>query len=584
MELAYLYVKTRNSFGSHCDFIDTEANVLESIPSTTSDSDHVIRRPMILKTDTTPDMSEHEANTERQVTRNSSMRHMEGGWPKDVDPAEQSDVQRYRKKVEKDDEFKVAIVKALGPMVDKCLRQNNTINIYQNYFESFRPATTTEQPNAKGLAVFRDPEIIKRTVSTIDWHPECAQKMAASYSVLHFQDTTLGLGHRTLPTYSYVWDVSNPNTPETILRASSPLICMRYNPKAVDQLIAGAYNGVVTFFDVRKNGGTPVDTCSIEYSHHDPVYDVFWISSKTGNQCVSVSTDGRMLWWDIRHLTQPTHEITLDTQHQYGGSCMEYNAEAGPTKYLVGTEQGAVLSVNLRNSKQNNGVSVFDTAAGKHHGPIYSIQRNPAHNKFFMTIGDWTARLWCEDLKTPIMSTAYHDSYVTAGCWSPSRAGVFLVTRMDGVVDVWDYFHRQNEVAYSHKVGDVALSTVAVQGNAVYGSDLFAVGDCNGMISLMQLSDGLASIQPNEKNAIGGMFERETKREKNLESKEKEMRRKRAANEELKAAQEDGFATIDDKMEQLLRTVDANFLSMIKEAEDSENENLEHKSVREGDW
>jgi hypothetical protein len=30
--------------------------------------------------------------------------------------------------------------------------------------------------------------------------------------------------------------------------------------------------------------------------------------------------------------------------------------------------------------------------------------------------------------------------------------GVFFVTRMDGVVDIWDYFYRQNEVAYSHKV------------------------------------------------------------------------------------------------------------------------------------
>lgn len=29
---------------------------------------------------------------------------------------------------------------------------------------------------------------------------------------------------------------------------------------------------------------------------------------------------------------------------------------------------------------------------------------------------------------------------------------MFFVTRMDGVVDIWDYFYRQNEVAYSHKV------------------------------------------------------------------------------------------------------------------------------------
>lgn len=46
----------------------------------------------------------------------------------------------------------------------------------------------------------------------------------------------------------------------------------------------------------------------------------------------------------------------------------------------------------------------------------------------------------------------YHSAYLTSGCFSPTRAGVFFVTRMDGVVDIWDYFYRQNEVAYSHKV------------------------------------------------------------------------------------------------------------------------------------
>lgn len=35
------------------------------------------------------------------------------------------------------------------------------------------------------------------------------------------------------------------------------------------------------------------------------------------------------------------------------------------------------------------------------------------------------------------------------------------MTRMDGVVDIWDYFYRQNEVAYSHKV---SLPLLAVAG------------------------------------------------------------------------------------------------------------------------
>jgi dynein intermediate chain 2 len=120
----------------------------------------------------------------------------------------------------------------------------------------------------------------------------------------------------------------------------------------------GSYNGLITFYDLRRSGGgtsketLPFSTSVIEKSHHDPVYEVFWINSKTGNQCVSVSTDGQMLWWDTRRLSEPTDSLQLCTDVKaagqiLGGSSLEYNSEAGPSKYLVGTEQGVVLMVSL---------------------------------------------------------------------------------------------------------------------------------------------------------------------------------------------------------------------------------------------
>ena len=39
-----------------------------------------------------------------------------------------------------------------------------------------------------------------------------------------------------------------------------------------------------------------------------------------------------------------------------------------------------------------------------HHGPIYALQRSPFSAKNFLTVGDWTARIWADDLKTPIVS------------------------------------------------------------------------------------------------------------------------------------------------------------------------------------
>lgn len=46
-------------------------------------------------------------------------------------------------------------------------------------------------------------------------------------------------------------------------------------------------------------------TCS------DPVYDVVWLTSKTGTECASVSTDGSVLWWDTRRLGEPVESLVL---------------------------------------------------------------------------------------------------------------------------------------------------------------------------------------------------------------------------------------------------------------------------------
>jgi len=89
-----------------------------------------------------------------------------------------------------------------------------------------------------------------------------------------------------------------------------------------------------------------------------------------------------------------------------------------------------------------------------HCGPVYALQRNPFFPKYFMTIGDWTVRLWNEDLKTPIMTSKYFKNYLLDATWSPTRPGVFITTKMDGTLDVWDYFYKQNDPTLSLQVDD----------------------------------------------------------------------------------------------------------------------------------
>jgi len=97
---------------------------------------------------------------------------------------------------------------------------------------------------------------------------------------------------------------------------------MAFNHKNPDTVVGGSYNGSLSFFDVRQGTSAgvvkPYLTTILEKSHHDPVYDVTWLTvGKTGTECVSSSSDGQLLWWDINPKGEhnkrlPTEKILLE--------------------------------------------------------------------------------------------------------------------------------------------------------------------------------------------------------------------------------------------------------------------------------
>ena len=66
---------------------------------------------------------------------------------------------------------------------------------------------------------------------------------------------------------------------------------------------------------------------------------------------MSVASDGSVLYWDIRKLAEPVERLTLTergSEKILGGVSLEYSPQAGPTKFMIGTEQGIILSGNWR--------------------------------------------------------------------------------------------------------------------------------------------------------------------------------------------------------------------------------------------
>ena len=65
-------------------------------------------------------------------------------------------------------------------------------------------------------------------------------------------------------------------------------------------------------------------------SCRDPIYDFAWLQSKTGTEAMSVSTDGLVLWWDIRKMGEPTETLTLKergSETVLGAMSLEYNPQ-----------------------------------------------------------------------------------------------------------------------------------------------------------------------------------------------------------------------------------------------------------------
>jgi dynein intermediate chain 2 len=470
------------------------------------------------------------------------MVHLEGGWPKNVNASDVGSKTQYQKKIEKIENYLRTLKVLTEPMIH-VLDQNIALDMYDEYFPPKKKAEIIEsdqqqskpttapppqtspyddmnwaygKPQATILTVFKDPcsSIQTRTASSISWFPNDYKKLAVAYCVPQKPDIHMDVVN------SYIWDIHNPNQPDMELSPTSPLCSIAYNPKDSSCLVGGAVNGTIFLFDTRR-GSFSVDNSHMQHSNRDPVYEVKWVQSKQNNECVSVSTDGLILVWDVRNLGEPIERYSLkqkesggtpssmNTSSVLGAISMEYETSYSTSKFLIGTEQGVIVSWN-RKSKKKTERMYFG-----HHGSVYSVQRNPFLPKYFLSVGDWTARVWHDDLwKQPIMETKYHDSYLTAGCWSPIKPGIFFTTKMDGTMDVWDYCHNQSKPVVSLTLSETGLYSI----KASVGKYV-AVGAADGSVSFLELSEDLSEkSSSDEKKIFSDMLERVARQDKILES------------------------------------------------------------------
>ncbi|XP_017774943.1 PREDICTED: dynein intermediate chain 3, ciliary isoform X2 [Nicrophorus vespilloides] len=534
MDLTFPYEKKRSEFGKQCMFNDRGPELIDSCPSSLRVSvDFIRRNPVNTGVQNSKIQAEHEINTYRAEYSNALMNHVEGGWPKDVNIADEEQTKRYRRKVEKDESY-AHIMQQLCKNMENCILQNNAINIYQQYYTDVEPTPLTEPCTARTVNVFQDQSSLKRPVTNMSWSPDGGSRVIVCHCNLVYQANIQSKHH-----HSYVWELENPNTPQMILNPPTQSVCIEYNQKDQNSLVSGQYNGQVAVWDVRR-GNEPVDFSVMECSHRDPVNSILWINSKSGTEFFSGSTDGTLKWWDTRKMKDPLETLILDASkseeqsisNALGCSILEYEHTI-PTRFMVGTENGYVISCNRKGKAPNEKMMArYHT----HYGPVLALQRNAAFVKNFLTVGDWTARIWSEDCKeSAIMWTSYHKARLSDGAWSPTRYSVFYTARSDGILDVWDLLQDQHAATIGVKISDEPLTKLKTN----EGGRLICVGNQIGTTYIIEFSDNLSYSNKNDKALLTAIFERETRREKILEARNREIRLKqRTARSSTQLAEE----------------------------------------------
>lgn len=317
----------------------------------------------------------------------------------------------------------------------------------------------------------------------------------------------------------------------------------------------------------------PAQLSRIEYSHRRPVQDICWLPAdcecnfdgtlteptEGQNQFATISEDGVMFIWDMRPLRQPEQKIKrLKTSKGVPGESVAWvpllkwavsrpdgsgdliglrihleckNAEGEPDYLMCCTSaegEFATCFWGPKDEARQRGAPGFEadtrrearmmrSLAEAHAGPAWALHRHPALPEYYLTVGDWSFKIWKIGLNTPILSSPMGESHFTCGRWSPTRPAVLFVGTGDGSVQVWDLLDRSHEKLFVTQVtGQEAITTLEFKPvndrrQSVHALNL-AVGTKQGYVHLYELPKKLVKSHPSELRLTKQFFERESRR------------------------------------------------------------------------
>lgn len=150
------YIKERRAFNRPCAFTNHSKLELHQVGDKELVKSHVVQPYAEKGAQFAAVMALSTCNTENVEYTSRGMRHVEGGWPKDVSFQDTEQMTRHRKKIERDDIYNRQVME-LSRTLEHLVLQNNAINIYDNYFRHLDPFPAVEDCSMKTNNTYKDP-------------------------------------------------------------------------------------------------------------------------------------------------------------------------------------------------------------------------------------------------------------------------------------------------------------------------------------------------------------------------------------------------------------------------------------------
>ncbi|VDO06529.1 unnamed protein product [Rodentolepis nana] len=336
------------------------------------------------------------------------------------------------------------------------------------------------------------------------------------------------LKHRqSAPEYTFIYQVD-----------ITAAILTEFHPSTV---IGGTKGGQILLWDTRSNRRTPVQKTHLAGSgaaHVEAICGLGVTGSRSANQLVSVSSEGRMCSWSLDMLGAPVETIDLGppvttgtgSMTSGGGikrstnpitpTCLAFLPGVDSSRFLIGSQDGTVYagSRNVKNAglidsfeghkAPVTGVAVLANAetAGLSStlddGSLAIVGEYPL---FVSTGMDCSVRLWSarDSPAYPLLAFEDRNDYFVGCDASPIHPALFATTDLSGCLDLWS-LNNDHEVTIVLRCV-VPTASIQIEGDALLNRCRFhkkghhlAVGGDDGRIRLFELNENFATPKADE--------------------------------------------------------------------------------------